>query len=228
MKTKLLFSGIVKPGGALISFCENAGWELTQQPLIRFEKLPFALPENFDVVFFSSPRSVDYFFSENEINSLSKIACIGSGTASAIHAKNLIPDFIGSTSGNPETVGKEFSNWLGNRTVLFPLAKNSNETIVKVIPDNQKMIVRCYETILVEQSVNPHEIYVFTSPSNVTSFLKLNTFPEAAKLIAWGTTTAAKMRAFGLEPTAILNESSENALVEVLGNLAADGSDLHG
>src|SRR3989338_6159721 len=135
MKTKLFFSGIAKPGGALISFCENAGWELTQQPLIRFEKLLFTLPENFDVV-------------------------------------------------------------------LFPLAKNSNETIVKNIPDNQKMIVRCYETILVEKTLNQHDTYVFTSPSNVTSFLKSNTFPEKAKLIAWGTTTAAKMREFGLEPIA--------------------------
>ena len=203
----------------MISFCENAGWELTQQPLIRFEKLLFTLPENFDVVFFSSPRSVDYFFSENSLNSSCKIACIGSGTAIAIKAINLTPDFIGSNSGNPESVGKEFLEWLGNRTVLFPLAKNSNETIVKNIPDNQKMIVRCYETILVEKTLNQHDTYVFTSPSNVTSFLKSNTFPEKAKLIAWGTTTAAKMREFGLEPIAILNESSEIALVEVLRNI---------
>lgn len=207
---------MAKPNGTLLSFCETAGWELTQQPLIRFEKLPFTLPENFDVVFFSSPRSVDYFFSENEINSLFKIACLGTGTAATIQAKNVTPDFIGKNSGNPEEVGEEFSEWLGNRTVLFPLAKNSNETIVKHISDHQKMIVRCYETKLVEQEVKPHDIYVFTSPSNITSFLTSNTFPEKAKLIAWGTTTANKMRELGLEPTAILNESSENALVEVL------------
>ncbi len=207
---------MAKPDGALLSFCENAGWELTQQPLIRFEKLPFTLPENVDVVFFSSPRSVDYLFSDNVINSSFKIACLGSGTAASVRSKKLTPDFIGSNSGNPEEVGKEFSTWLGNRTVLFPLAKNSNETIVKHIPDNQKMIVRCYETILVEKEVNPHDIYAFTSPSNVISFLKLNTFPKHARLIAWGTTTANKMREFGLEPTAVLNESSEKALVEVL------------
>ena len=209
---------MAKPDGALLSFCENAGWELTQQPLIRFEKLPFTLPKNFDVVFFSSPRSVDYFFSENEINSLYKIACIGSGTAALIQAKNLIPDFVGKHSGNPEEVGKEFSLWLGNRTVLFPLAKHSNETIVKTISDNQKMVVRCYETKLVEQEVNWHDIYVFTSPSNVVSFLKSNTFPKSAQLIAWGTTTANKMRESGLEPTVVLKESSESALVEVLRN----------
>lgn len=207
---------MAKPDGALLSFCKSAGWELTQQPLIRFEKLPFTLPENFDVVFFSSPRSVDYFFSENQINSSFKIACLGSGTAAIIQAKNLTPDFIGIHSGNPESVAIEFATWLGDRTVLFPLAKNSNETIVKNIPDNQKMIVRCYETILVETTVNQHDIYAFTSPSNVISFLKSNAFPAHARLIAWGTTTANKMREFGLEPTAVLNESSEKALVDVL------------
>lgn len=216
MKTKLFFSGLAKPNGALLTFCNNAGWELTQQPLIRFEKLPFTLPDNFDVVFFSSPRSVDYFFSENELNSSFKIACLGSGTAAAIQAKNLTPDFVGKHSGSPEEVGKDFSLWLGNRTVLFPLAKHSNETVVKNISDNQKMIVRCYETKLVEQVVNRHEIYVFTSPSNVVSFLKSNAFPESVQLVAWGTTTANKMREFGLEPSAVLNESSEAALVAVL------------
>lgn len=207
---------MAKPDGALLSFCKSAGWELTQQPLIRFEKLPFTLPENFDVVFFSSPRSVDYFFSENQINSSFKIACLGSGTAAIIQAKNLTPDFVGQHSGNPEEVGKEFSQWLGDRTVLFPVAKHSNETILKTISDNQKMVVRCYETILVEKGVNQHDFYVFTSPSNVVSFLKSNTFPESAQLIAWGTTTANKMREFGLEPSAVLKESSESALVEVL------------
>lgn len=219
MKTKLFFSGTAKPNGPLLSFCESADWQLTQQPLIRFEKLPFTLPENFDVVFFSSPRSVDYFFSENEINSCFKIACIGSGTAAATKSKNLTPDFIGRNSGDPEEVAKEFSSWLGKRSVLFPLAKHSNETIVKYISDNKKMIVRCYETILVETTVNPHDIYVFTSPSNVASFLQSNAFPPTAKLIAWGMTTAAKMRASGFEPTTILNESSETALVEVLSHI---------
>lgn len=194
-------------------------WELTQLPLIRFEKLPFTLPEHFDVVFFSSPRSVDYFFSENEKNSSFKIACLGRGTAASIQAKNLKPDFVGQHSGNPEEVGREFSQWLGDRSVLFPLAKHSNETIVKTISDNQKMIVRCYETKLVEQVVNPHAVYAFTSPSNVASYLQSNTFPTSAHLIAWGTTTANKMRESGLEPTAVLKESSESALVEVLQTL---------
>ncbi|MDH4471991.1 MAG: uroporphyrinogen-III synthase [Fluviicola sp.] len=220
MKTKLFFSGSAKPNGALLSFCENAGWELTQQPLIRFEKLAFTLPEHFDVVFFSSPRSVDYFFSENEINSSYKIACLGSGTAAVIQAKSLIPNFVGKYSGKPEEVGKEFSQWLGTRTVLFPLAKHSNETVLKTISDNQKMVVRCYETILVEKTIDQHDIYMFTSPSNVISFLKSNTFPESSQLIAWGTTTASKMREFGLEPSVVLKESSESALVETLMNIS--------
>jgi len=174
------------------------------------------MPNNYDVIFFSSPRSVKYFFSDNEINSSFKIACIGEGTAASIKAINLTPDFIGINSGIPEEIAQQFKAWLGDRIVLFPLAKDSKETIYKHVSDKQKKMVRCYETVLTNAVVSEHEYYVFTSPSNVQSFMTNNTVITNSHIIAWGRSTAQQLEEKGLTPIAVLEESSEEALVKVL------------
>ena len=194
----------------------NNSIQLTAESLISFQKIPFTIKEEFDVVFFSSPRSVEYFYSENYINSNYKIASIGKGTARALKSKNKTPDFIGEKSGNPNTVATEFLHWLGKRRVLFPVSKRSNETIYKAVPQNQKSKIVCYDTLLVPQSIEPQDWYVFTSPSNVESFLRINVIPSSAKVVAWGKTTAGYLVEKGIDPQFILEESSEEALVELL------------
>lgn len=216
MKTKLFFSSESKRNGTLQKFCLENGVVLTDQSLISFEKIPFELDQTFEVVFFSSPRSVEYFFSENYINSDCKIACVGRGTANALNAKNIIPDFIGENSSDPEMVGMEFVHWLGERKALFPVSKRSNNTIFSCVPLNQRIKIICYDTILTPQQIEPHDWYVFTSPSNVASFLLKNAIPPSAQTIAWGKTTAAYMRSQSIEPNFVLQESSEEALVALL------------
>lgn len=216
MKTKLFFSSEAKRNGLLQQFCLEQHIALTTLPLISFRKIPFELNQHFDVVFFSSPRSVIYFFSENYDFSGKKIACIGKGTAVALMERNITPDFIGENSGNPQEVATNFIEWLGNKTVLFPVSSRSNETIYKMVPDNQKIKIVCYETILSPQQIEPQDWYVFTSPSNVESFLKLNQLPETAKVISWGKTTEKALNLQGISPAHVLEESSEEALVDYL------------
>lgn len=216
MKTKLFFSSEIKRNSSLHFFCVKNAIQLTASSLISFQKISFKIEESFDVVFFSSPRSVEYFFSENYENSEFKIACVGSETARALTALNKSPDFIGEKSGNPERVAFDFLKWLGNRSVLFPVSKRSNETIYKVVPENQKSKVVCYDTLLTSQRIEPQDWYVFTSPSNVESFLQINTIPETAKVVAWGNTTASYLVGKDIAPQFILQESSEEALVELL------------
>lgn len=216
MKTKLFFSSEAKRNGSLQEFCLKQDFLLRAVPLISFQKVPFRIEFGFDVLFFSSPRSVEYFFSENYLISDNKIACIGKGTASALLTKNIQPDFIGEKSGSPEKVATEFLEWLGERTVLFPVSSRSNETIFKIVPDNQKIKVVCYETILTPQRIELQNWYVFTSPSNVESFLQMNDLPDSAKVIAWGKTTEKALGLQGINPTHVLEESSEEALVDYL------------
>jgi uroporphyrinogen-III synthase len=215
-KTKLFYSGTVSENSPLRTFCEKNDWELTARSLLRFEAIPFTVSAPFDVIFFSSPRSLNYFISS--IASLENIplACIGAGTAKALKQHHLIPNFTGEKSGDPEKVAEDFKEWLGERHVLFPLAKQSNETIAKIIPEKQKTLIRCYETLLVETEIPVQDIYVFTSPSNLEAFLLLNRFPADAQIVAWGKTTDKKIVELGLRSAVVLEESSEEALVRIL------------
>lgn len=216
MKTKIFFSGNVAPKGPLQTFCETAGWELTAKSLLQFGFIPFTIQQPFDVMFFSSPRSVNYFFNYQSVRPETAIACVGSGTAAVLRQLDITPDFIGSKSGDPEAVALEFQEWLGERRVLFPVSKRSNETISSVIPDQKKEVVVCYETILAPGTIALHDYYVFTSPSNVESFLLKNAFPVDKQIIAWGKTTDKKIVGLGFKSNFVLDESSEQALVEIL------------
>lgn len=217
--TKLFFSGTLSDNSPLQRFCDLNGWQLTARSLLEFETIPFAVTVPYDVVFFSSPRSVNYFISQQRVPDNVQLACIGAGTAAALAKHNLTPAFVGVKSGDPEKVAQDFKAWLGERHVLFPLAKQSNETIAKVIPDQQKSIVRCYETRFVQQRIPAQDFYVFTSPSNVKAFLEVNALPPDAKAIAWGNTTNCKLVELEIKSFFVLEESSEEALVKVLAGL---------
>lgn len=216
MKTKLFFSGTIKPDGALARFCSENDWDLTAKPLIAFEPVAFELPDSFDVVFFSSPRSVYYFFSQKEISSSFVSACIGKGTAAALKEFNVLPEFIGEKSGDPEKVATDFVQWLGDRVVLFPVSSRSNATISKHVLEIQKKSIVCYSTLFVPVLLEPQTIYVFTSPSNVESFLMCNSFPIGSRIISWGKSTDKKIVETNNHSYFILEESSEESLVKLL------------
>lgn len=187
--------------------------QLTAQTLIDFKALPFEINEEYEVVFFSSPRSFNYFTRSASISPSAQIAVIGNGTANFINGKVSSIDFIGKQAGKPDEVAAEFLHWLGNRKVLFPLALHSNESISSKIPANQKVEVRVYETVLSPVSIEPQDWYVFTSPSNVRSFFESNTLPTFAKVIAWGKTTEKELTKLNSSAYHTLAESSINELV---------------
>ena len=212
----LFFSGDVTQDGTLDRFCKTHSLELTAQSLLKFEAVPFAISKPFEVVFFSSIRSYNYFVSGiSDLSSVS-LACVGQQTAEKINEKNHSLSFVGTTAGDPEKVALEFKAWLGERRVLFPVSRQSAGTIAKAIPDEQKELVVCYETQLVDAVIDRHDLYVFTSPTNVEAFLKNNKVPSGAKFIAWGKTTEKKLIEKNLVCDAVLKESSEEELVRIL------------
>lgn len=214
--TKLFFSGTLSENSPLKDFCAANNWQLTARSLLRFEAIPFTLTASFEVVFFSSPRSINYFISQFKVPDGVQLACIGKGTAAELAKRHISPAFVGENSGDPEAVALEFTKWLGDRHVLFPLAKQSNETIARMIPAAQKTIVRCYETHPIRQEFAPQDVYVFTSPSSVEAFLSVNRILNSDSIISWGKTTDKKIVELGFKSITVLAESSEEALVEVL------------
>lgn len=220
MKTKkltnLFVSADLPNDHLLVAFAREKNVHLLAQSLITFQALNNTTSTDYSVVFFSSPRSFNYFISSNKLNDNVEIGVIGDGTKKHLNEFFSQIKFVGEQAGNPSQVAADFKAWLGVRTVLFPQAKTSNETISSVIPDTQKIILPVYETLALPLVVPPQDIYVFTSPSNVSSFLHKNAVPTGAKVIAWGATTQKACEQEGITVWKTLLTSSYEELMDLL------------
>ena len=219
MKIKSIFLSSESDSSLLIrDFCQENNIPLVRKSFISFQKIPFQVPSDWDVVFFSSPRSFDFFVSENFTPQPNQqIACIGLETKKYIEEKGYIVSFFGENAGNPQEIGKQFRDWLGERVALFPQSLKSNKSVEAQLPEAQKIPLLVYNTIEdAVQFLNPFSIYVFTSPSNYRSFISLNVFPEDAKVIAWGHTTAEAMMDDDSPVHFILDTSTYTELLKIL------------
>lgn len=189
---------------------------LQAESLIRFEALPFKILGKPDIVCFSSPRGVLFYF-KNPINSDTiQYACVGPSTAAKVSDFGHSVVFIGSDPGDPEKTSKEFAAWVGERTVLFPESDRSIGSLSKGLPTKQVMRIPVYKTVLHSQIIPQKDIYVFTSPSNAKSFLLKNKLPQKKSVIAWGKTTEHYLLQEKIEVEYTLSSSGENELVAYL------------
>lgn len=220
MKTKkltnLFVSADLPNDHLLVAFAREKNVRLLAQSLITFQDLNNTTSTDYSVVFFSSPRSFNYFISSNKLNDNVEIGVVGEGTKKHLNEFFSQIKFVGEQAGNPSQVAADFKAWLGDRTVLFPQAKTSNETISSVIPETQKIILPVYETLALPLVVPPQDIYVFTSPSNVSSFLHKNAVPTGAKVIAWGATTQKACEQEGITVWKTLLTSTYEELMDLL------------
>ena len=215
MKTKLFLSNSEIVDEQFLSFCETHQISLHAKSLIGFEPVIFDTIPEAEVVFFSSPRSVDFFASALKSKKWT-LACLGTGTAKRLETFGYTSDFVGSDSGKPDIVAKEFRKWLGDRKVIFPVSSRSNRSIASVIPPAQGIELVVYKTVAVPELIEPSQIYVFTSPSNVDAFLEKNQFPEVCRVIAWGETTAKRLLDLGIRPAFVLQKSDLRHLEQFL------------
>lgn len=214
--TNLFVSANLSDDQLLVRFALEKKVDLFAQSLIDFIDLKNTITAVYSVVFFSSPRSFNYFISSNKLPDTVEIGVLGAGTKKHLNEFFSQIKFVGEQAGNPAQVAADFKAWLGERTVLFPQAKKSYETISAVIPENQKILLPVYETIARPVVVPPQDVYVFTSPSNLTSFLQLNTLPIGSKVIAWGETTRKACEKQGISVWKTLKTSSYEELIALL------------
>lgn len=199
-------------------FCNENQILLVRKSFISFQKIPFQVPSNWDVVFFSSPRSFDFFVSENfTLKANQQIACIGSETKSHIESKNYHVSFFGENAGKPAEIADQFSEWLGNRIALFPQSIKSNKSIEVLVPTAQRIPLIVYDTIETPIVLeNSFSVLVFTSPSNYKSFASLNSIPETSIVVAWGATTAKMIANDHVRIDFILQTSTYSELLKIL------------
>lgn len=202
----------------IVDFCRENDLLLVRKSFISFRKIPFEIPGGWDVVFFSSPRSFDFFVSEEfKPEAAQQLACIGLETKKHIEDSGYEVSFFGENAGNPNEVAGEFKAWLGDRTAVFPQSTKSNKTIESKLPATQKIPLLVYDTIPDPVPfINAFSVYIFTSPSNYKSFVSLNTIPEDAKVIAWGRSTAEIMMDDDAPVNFILDTSTYSELLDVL------------
>ncbi|MFP5470011.1 MAG: uroporphyrinogen-III synthase [Bacteroidia bacterium] len=173
----------------------------------------FSLPEHYDWVFFTSRNAVNAFFSQHTKNDSKKYAAVGSGTSKALQVFVKHIHFIGN--GETTEVAKQFLNQLTpNEKVLFPISNVSLQTVQKSLPKSSVINVEAY---LTEENFTEKikaDTYIFTSPSNVRSFLKHNTLSGAKKIIAIGLSTKNELEAQGIYNISVAHSYSELGLLD--------------
>lgn len=219
MKTKSIFLSSESDSSLpVVDFCQENDLLLVRKSFISFQQIPFEVPVNWQVLFFSSPRSVDFFVSGDfKLESDQQIACIGSGTKEHLEALGHVVSFYGENAGNPKEVAVQFKTWLGERTALFPQSVKSNKSIESALAEAQKISLLVYDTVADPvKFLNPFSVYIFTSPSNYRSFISMNVIPEDSKVIAWGQSTAEAMMDDDAPVHFILDTSTYSELLIVL------------
>ncbi len=159
--------------------------------------------KNVDWIFFSSRNAVDYFFALKPLLIKKTLfGVVGSGSEEALKQHGHTADFIGR-GGDIEEIAKEFSELAIGKTVMFPRAQDSLQTIQKVLTAETKVVdLPIYETVI-EENVEPSyaEILIFTSPSNVDAYFADNLLDPDQKVIAIGNSTAKKLEELNISFT---------------------------
>lgn len=214
----------------LIGDCyfENAliknDFKLKGKSLIKISQVTFDDFPKTDWIFFTSKNGVKHFFAQNpKITPETKFAAISKGTANALKQLEIKPNFVGSKLLTKE-IGKEFARIAKGQKVLFPLAQKSMRTIQTEligIADFFELVV--YENKPLEnfEKINS-EILVFTSPSNVESFLKSQVISKSQKVVAIGTTTSKFLNEAGILDVTISYSTNEVHLAEAVFSISAE------
>ena len=170
-------------------------FEIEFQSLIDFKMIPFAEIPATDWIFFSSKHAVAFFFRQKPAIGKAKIGCIGKATAQALREFGFKADFIGQNT-DTRLIGKQFSALAGKSRVLFPMAKESLQSVQHQLVNREQAInLPVYATLKNPTIVSPDtEVVVFTSPSNADAFFEKNKWTGNMKAVAMGDATAAALQ----------------------------------
>lgn len=214
--TTLFISRNLSKDSELRAFCTEKNIQLIAESLIDFVGVEVNEVAETSVVFFTSPRSVFYFLQQFTIQPNQQIAVVGATTAACLSQYGLKADFIGANATRPEDVANEFRQWLGKRTVLFPISNRSNKTMQNVLNESQYNECIVYETQLipVQLPITP-SVLIFSSPSNVEAFLLNNSLYSHQKIVSFGTTTQQFLHKQGFD-SEVLQNTTEKAMISIL------------
>jgi uroporphyrinogen-III synthase len=181
---------------------EANGYKVFAQSLIAIKQIPIRKYKKCDWIFFSSKNAVQHFFEQKPDVEGVKFGAVGKSTAEEIRKFGKRAEFIGN-SDDTRMTGKKFSALVGNKTVLFPQAKESMKTIQFQLPRKENVVdLIVYETLKIKNCQLPIadcQLLIFTSPSNVETFFEKNKISAEQKVIAMGDATANAVKKHGVK-----------------------------
>lgn len=201
-----------------LAYVKAAEINMVDSSMISFVEVPFECPQpDYEVIFFTSPRSAEFFLNRCEIPRGVQIATIGKVTSDFVESKGYSVSFTGVTSGVPALVSVEFKTFVKGRKVLFPQSNYSHRSMQERLVNQQITDLIVYETALTPKLLKEKpSVLVFTSPTNAESFLQLNEVSADQKVIAWGKTTEGFLDKNGIKADFTLVYSSFDELKEIL------------
>lgn len=192
------------------------GKTLLTHSFLQFEPIDFEVTQDYDILFFSSPRSVVFFKNKYTIPESKVLACVGGKTAELLIQMGFNVAFVGTQSGKVQDVAMSFKAWVGNRRVLFPSSDISLKSVSSLFKETQKIEVAVYKTKIVSRTIQDCDTYIFTSPSNAEGFLEVNKLPDNAIIVSWGQSTRAYLLTKGIKSTHTLSDSSIEGLIKII------------
>jgi|GEM_PF-24916 len=199
--------------------------EIIGQSLIQFSPTLFASIPIVDWIFFYSKNGVKFFLETAKKNQLLKHklavkwAVMGEGTAKALLAYKIQPDFIGN--GQPKATAQAFGKIAAGQKVLFPRAKNSKKSIQRLLTQqiDQVDLVVYENEIKSNLSIPFCEILTFTSPLNAQAYFQKYPINPKQKVIAIGKTTYKALKKLGLKHIILANQPSEKGMATAVKNV---------
>ncbi len=178
---------------------KKLGFTPQGQSLIEFKQIDIKEVPATDWIFFSSKHAVKYFFRQKPPLGKVKFACISKATAQELRAFGYTSDFIGQNT-DTKLIGKQFSSLAGKARVLFPIAKESMQSIQHQLVNKENAVnLPVYQTIKHSQPISAeNDILVFTSPSNVEAYFELNTIARHQQVVAMGEATGKALERKGI------------------------------
>jgi uroporphyrinogen-III synthase len=190
----ILVTRSLKADSLIRKWAAEKNIELIEKSFIETVALTGLTIPTTDWIFFSSPQSVNLYFTHYKLLA-KKVAALSNGTAAELSSQNIKADFIGSDAKPTKEIGRDFFNQINStETVLFPLSDISKKNISSQTKTDTVIELITYKTALVSDKLNDIPgIILFTSPSNVDGFLLSNKPELKTQILAIGETTAARL-----------------------------------
>lgn len=195
---------------------EHHGYHVYHQSLIDFKPVKFSSIPATDWIFFSSKNAVRYFFDQNPVlaNNV-RFGAISNGSAKELARYGYHVAFNGAQT-TVDNVAEAFAEQAAYQSVLFPQASNSLRSIQQKLPGT----VHYHDLVVYDNmpktdfDVPSCEVIVFTSPLNVSTYLKKYDPQPQQTIVVIGETTAVKLKEYGINNYRVAYQPDEAHLLD--------------